>query len=429
MIDRFSSNLQSHGYALQDSMKTAFQQTTASITACRQSSLSEGVKFVSNKVSIVGEKLSHIKSQTSFDVKFTNAQKQKGLNIENDTSTKFKSNIPLDVVKGPKGEKTLFFKVDTEQRRNLDKEKFRDIQDHLKKLNGKLNTETSLEIGDQKGCIKDKEEAMVAEVLSKALAYLDPEMLRGETIEIPIKGEMIPYKIEVEYAKNLPYLKLTPKFQSEDAPKSKNLPTWVVIRGTDPNIIGKSAQGKALQSALDSVSADFAKGKIDTEPGEKIARDLKTIEGQVNIVGHSLGAYLAQVAAVEVKDTDVGAKVDVKAYAFNSPCVFKETKDKYEELAKKERQPEVIAFCKAGDPVSGAGRFFLGKQAFRISQGNSRADLAHREIDLHLNHTIAEIDIKAEEGKGARRLMEGVRQHIGGPVSDFVISRLRENEP
>ena len=263
-------------------------------------------------------------------------------------------------------------------------------------------------------------QAHVAEVLSKTVAYLHPSVLENQSIKLPVDGELVRYTIKTHVMdpSRLPFLTLTP-----DAPTKAE--PWLIIRGTDANVIGRSAHKDARENALQSIMADFidpkgiANGPID-QALDQFVSCMQELSGdsqkKVNLAGHSLGGEYVQHLAVRLEGkrqtTDPNLKIGTVS-GFNSPGVPKYTKQLYEALRGKDTL-KMHNFNKAGDPVSSAGRALIG-QHFRIKgDEDASPDVAHRECDLHRHHTLETVNVKAEESKGARRLSEGLRKHLAG---------------
>jgi hypothetical protein len=381
-----------------------------------------GSKFLSAMKSIpssAAEMAAQLKGQTPFDMIGTGELSQV---TPGEAFGKFdeKSNIPIDKVTittaEGKTKKVLYADVDLDTRKELDEAKFEKIQNHF----NHLEQNSIWEMTPYKKAGIDYEHAHVAEVLSKVLAYLHPDVIKGKTLSIPVKNssdklEMQEFTIKYEDMEGtkLPFLTLTPT--------NKDLEPWLIIRGTDANVIGKSADGKEKESSLQSVIADFIDPKgisnkpIDealTQFEEKISK-LSENGKKVNLAGHSLGGEFVQYLAVklsEKRNENLGV-----VYGFNSPGVSKKTQVEYKNLKPKGNPiPKLINFNKVGDCIPGVGRKLIGTH-YRIDDRRSASpDMAHRVCDLNRAHTLQEVDVEKEEKKGIRRLMEGARKNLIG---------------
>lgn len=314
-------------------------------------------------------------------------------------SFNIKSNIPIDMVTTTDGETKLYMTLNADERLELDKQKFAQIQEFLENIPENLTAEHRQE------CI--------AEVLSKVLAYISPAALE-KTLNIPdAEGNRVEYQLKrKELANsNLPFFVLTPPADKDDAKAAK---AWLIIRGTDANIVGKSVTDEERASALKSVVADFAKSEgLSTAPIDNSFDEIKEFLDDnpgCQLAGHSLGGVIQHLG---VKAATKGCTIGT-IFAFNSPGVSAETRTMYNDLDANAK-PHIKCFDKRGDFIPSAGRYLIGDH-YRVKQGNSRSDVAHREIDSNKTSTLQLIDNEREETKATRRLSEGLRSTLGPAI-------------
>jgi hypothetical protein len=248
------------------------------------------------------------------------------------------------------------------------------------------------------------------------LSYLDASVINKKTITIPVAGELVRYTIETHKmgSTHLPFLTLKPDSDSKAEP-------WLVIRGTDANVIGKSAHKEARENSLQSIMADFIDPKgISNKPIDDALDDFKNCfkelgegEKKVNLAGHSLGGEYVQHLAVKLKSENLSVNIGV-VYGFNSPGVPKATQKLYNSTGVGDSL-NLVNFNKVGDIVPSAGKCLIGTH-FRIKGSKSSPDVAHRVCDLHRYHSLQMVNTEAEEAKGARRLSEGLRKNLAGPA-------------
>jgi len=311
---------------------------------------------------------------------------------DNETFSSFdlKSNIPIDRVT-INGEKKLYANLTADERLTLDKQKFSEVQKFLQNIPADLSD--------------DHKQECVAEVLSKVLAYISPQAM-GDSLQIPdANGKLVEYQIERKNLanSNLPYFVFTPPANENDAK------AWLVIRGTDANIVGKSITNEERKSAMNSLVADFAKSKgLATAPVDNAFDEIKEFLDDhpgCQLAGHSLGGIIQHLGVkASAENYEIGT-----IFAFNSPGVSKETRNMYNAL---ENKPDIKCFDKRGDFIPSAGRYLIGDH-YRVKQGSSRPDVAHRELDSNKESTLQLIDNAKEEAKGVRRLTEGLRSTLG----------------
>lgn len=307
------------------------------------------------------------------------------------TSFNVKSNIPTDLVETIEGKQKFYMNLTKQEKLDLDKEKLEKVKEFL------ANMPADMTFEHQQECI--------AEVLSKVLAYISPDVLE-ETFKIPDGNKkLVEYKLERRFfsTSKLPYFVFTPP------PEEKDAKAWLIVRGSDANVIGKSIEKNEKFSALDSWIADFGSAKgIITRHIDKNFEEITTFLSQnpnCQLAGHSLGGVVQHLA---VKAVQNGCTVG-PVYVFNSPGVSQETKKIYDSLPNK---PKIICFDKSGDFVPSAGRHFIGDH-YRVNQGNSRSDIAHREMDSNKDCTLQLIDNDKEENKISRIVSEGLRSTLG----------------
>lgn len=317
------------------------------------------------------------------------------------TSFDLKSNILFDVVSTTSGNNKFYMNLTEGERLNLDIDKFGKIQRFLENIPQEVSSEQRQEC--------------VAEVLSKVLAYISPQAMES-SIKIPdANGKLVEYQISKKWFKdsNLPYFLFTAPVEE------KNAKAWLVIRGTDANIVGKSVTEEERASALKSIMADFvSKQGLATMPINNTISSIKEFLDQnpeCQLTGHSLGGIIQHLA---VKAASEGCSIGT-VYAFNAPGVSKETKDLYDGL---ENKPTIKCYDKKGDFIPSAGRYLIGDH-YRVIQGNSRSDVAHRELDFNKKCTLQLIDNDQEEGKFTRKIAENLRVLAGsiiGGIASFV---------
>lgn len=317
--------------------------------------------------------------------------------------------------------KTRFYGTLTPaQKQGLDVFKFEELQQHLNQFcehdqAGKLAE--AKHVYTMQGL--DYAQVHVGELLAKSLAYLHPDVLKDAgKIDIPVNGQLVSYAIDTHTMEGseLPFITLTP-------PEGSNAEPWLVIRGTDPNVVGRGSDTATKTSALESVLADtinkqgMANTPIDLALDQftRICSELSQ-HAPINLAGHSLGGHNVQYLAVLLQEQKELSLNNVKlgnVYGFNSPGVSKVTKQAYTQLKDK---PQLYNFNKVGDIVPNVGRCLIGTH-FRVKGRDSVFHVAHRAIDTHDKHTLQKNDIEAEEKKGVRRLAEGVRRNLIGTAA------------
>lgn len=288
------------------------------------------------------------------------------------------------------------------QKLGLDVLKFEELQQHLNLFCKHDQAGLLAEVKHAYTMLgMDYAQVHVGELLAKSLVYLHPTVLAAAgKIDIPVNGQLVSYTIDTHTMEGsaLPFITLTP-------PEGSKAEPWLVIRGTDPNIVGKGADKETKASALESVLADvinqqgMANAPIDhaLDQFTTICSELSQ-RAPINLAGHSLGGHHVQYLAVllqEQKELSANTVNLGNVYGFNSPGVSKVTKQTYTQLKDK---PQLYNFNKVGDVVPNAGRCLIGTH-FRVKGRDSIFHVAHRAIDTHDKHTLQKNDIEAEEKK------------------------------
>lgn len=308
------------------------------------------------------------------------------------------------------------------ERKIYDRIRFKQVQIHLAHLSqfhSERHCQTFTEGYNSKGI--DYWQAHASEVLSKVLSYLDPEVINGKTLSLPTpdeSGKLRPVEYAIEshaLPGNLPFYILRPNQEQSSPP-----PTWVVIRGTDPNVIGKVAGED--RGAIASLLADFLSPEgICTRP---IDDAIHTISDQlpagapIYFAGHSLGGTYAQHMALKVQERSSSLEEQhrCQVFAFNAPGVGKATYDLYTESVAHgaNDQLSIFNFDKQGDVVPSVGRHLIGDHFRVVRPLQLNPTVVHRELDLNKPHALQQVDVEAEMQQGSRLLSEGVRTRVGG---------------
>lgn len=285
----------------------------------------------------------------------------------------------------------------------------------------------------------DYEEALIAEVLARSLAYTLG--LNGKKITIPTKLDDGTFK-DIEYTireyqlgDHLPCYIL----ESRD-PSAR---PWIVARGTE-TAIGRNIYGKEYrQGSLESLYADMLdrEGVASAAVIKAIVNESKNQESlaqiftkwqnegkKVNLAGHSLGGYLIHDIAARFY-TDVHA-----AYGFNAPSVGRDVANIYNHAEEKEAKElgisreqlrkKIVNFVCDGDVVSASGKVLIGNHiALTTAHGEYNSDPTHQHSRYALlgNFKAQNIDTKKESGKWARYLVDKTR-YIAGKVLRSVLS-------
>lgn len=283
------------------------------------------------------------------------------------------------------------------------------------------------------------QEAFIAEILSKSLAY--NMNLDGRSIEIPIPVgtngkdmKLVTFNIRKIYVgENLPCYIYTPKakptksgdlYASEKEIEQFAKP-YMVFRGTEPMI---TAEREGIREALtadisdmegiSSLPVTFSSDKLLSEISKLAsAGDDGMIKKGVIIAGHSLGGVLAQSIGVLFNPL-VSA-----VYAFNSPGVDKHIKGLYDKLAEKnhpermsEQQEKIIIFHRVGDLLSDFSPYRIGQNFELELQGKERQVtdpfLKHADLMLNTLHVQATVDVQADQQRMGRRILESARNAV-----------------
>ncbi|MBA3722101.1 MAG: hypothetical protein H0W88_06850 [Parachlamydiaceae bacterium] len=281
-------------------------------------------------------------------------------------------------------------------------------------------------------------EAVVAEVLSKALGY--NQSLEGKTIDLPVhvgrKGimKLMTFTIKKEYlGEKLPYYVLEPI----DKPVSKTASYaneseiekfgrgWVVIRGTEP-MLKEDKEG--VQEALLADLADtegvsalpiwHRSDKLLASLSKLAKADETGIHKPFNITGHSLGGTLAQSLGV------IYNPLTHKTYAFNSPGVDAMTHSLYEKMGDKIHHPghlnykqnKLVVFHHKGDILSSVSPKKIGHnfeiRTQPLHREKSDAFLKHADLMLNSPHSQKEVDLVKDEKNFMRRVTEWGRNRV-----------------
>lgn len=298
---------------------------------------------------------------------------------------------------------------------------FKDMIDVLNDPNSNINKYAQLQ-NQQKTYHYKK--AMIAEVLSKSLAYNSSLGVENNNIELPVEinrsMQLVNYTIEKKYlGEKLPFYVLKPDPSVSQEIKEHAQP-WVVIRGTEPLLTDDK------EGARESIAADVKDSQgVSALPIWQRASELLSIlsnvkeeSGQkINITGHSLGGTLAQSMAVIYNPL-----VD-ETFAFNSPGVDKNIHDCAMQLDQQVRN-NIVVFHRSGDIVSSASPKRIGKN-FEISNLSGReqedAFVKHSDIMLNAPHFQAQVDINRDEKSLMRRFSDWNRRKILSKISYLVV--------
>jgi hypothetical protein len=311
------------------------------------------------------------------------------------------------------------FDYDKDEWEALDSVNFELTQEHFQTLESLLNSPFFNQISDnmRETFQIDFRESLIAEVLSKSLAYI--EGLEGRTILIPTflnedpekPYQMIEYTIQlIKLGDNLPAYILEPR----NAPKAAK--PWLVVRGTD--VVPFKQVRMASEEA---VMADFISNKgisphVILKSLSQPVREGQSLtdifdrweDGTVNLAGHSLGGYLVNDIAIRFAN-----KVN-HAYGFSAPAVGKKLGRKWRQLLESQqiKKEQIVNYDIEGDIVASSGRAdgLVGLRiAITLASPPSKDDPLHSHLRHNLNipFIAQEVDCESED-KFSRDLLEKI---------------------
>lgn len=262
-------------------------------------------------------------------------------------------------------------------------------------------------------------ERLMAEILTKRLAHLDPP--KGQKFNIPYFGkDGKPLMVEFEVTHkitladtHIPLIVLTPT--------KRNLEPIVLFRGTAPHL---SSQG-GMRSLLENLDTEGpARGVY-----EKSLPQLKKLMDQVcppglalsnvRVMGYSQGSVMAKRFIVDFADR---VSQRTPSMLFNGPGMEPDYKAKWDAVKAK---PPVQEYLISRDIISKAGQFFMG-DLFEVEPEEGSMLDAH--LGTKMNHAgwkMYRIDKDAEENCSVRAGINAIRTSDRvKSIYDFVLSRV-----
>ncbi len=325
--------------------------------------------------------------------------------------------------------------LSVKERGALDEVNFRATQNYLNDLAPVLNDPNSgINQHAQQHKTYHYKNALIAETLSKSLAYNDKIDQREIVIPVEVEGTMkfVNYKIEKQYlGEKLPFYVFTPistpvisqtsSLNATEKEIKQYAQPWVVIRGTEP-LLTEDKEGAQESIAADVKDANGVSSLPIWQRSDELLvllAQLKEKTGQrINITGHSLGGTLAQAMAVIYNPL-----VD-QTFAFNSPGVDKNIHDFAMELDK-QVQDKIVVFHRAGDIVSSASPKRIGQNFEIISTLSAKeqndAFVKHSDMMLNIPHRQTQVDIKKDEKNWMRRFSDWNRRTILSKTSSLLV--------
>lgn len=326
-----------------------------------------------------------------------------------------------------------------EERQALNTVNLRVTEEHLKNIGDLFNNPTST-IGAYANEVNyDYRSALIAEVLSKSLAYND--CLDGQQIDIPVRMAnnqmiLVTYAISKgSLGDNLPYYVFKPVEREGASPTHASREevqrfarAWIDIRGTEPLIWKTDKQARYEAFAADIIDPQGVTSlpvwqrfnELDTLIKELSQYDPVTgaVGKPIQVTGHSLGGTLAQsVGSIFNPFID-------QTFAFNSPGVDSHTLRCYQNLSL-ERQNKLVVFHRRGDPLSSIGAYRVGRhfechltpEARESERFNtSDAGLRHADVMLNASRTEHRVDSQRDERNLMRRGAEWLRNNAFSPA-------------
>ncbi len=232
----------------------------------------------------------------------------------------------------------------------------------------------------------DLREAMIAEALSKALAYSEGNA--GKEVQIPVQNRLVTYKISaIRFGKALPgYILEAP----DAAP-------WIIARGTQ-TMLKKDSQGELRQGARESLLADLhpvsmTRDAVDRALEQSELQTLFANNKGIKLAGHSLGGALVNDLA-----TRFPQQIQ-KVYTFSPPSMGPlEAKRWHPTLDDK-----LVAFDVLGDIVPIAGYHVKGLHLEISHKEKKHLAALHNEICLNKNFKASIIDNQKENQRKSRQ--------------------------
>jgi hypothetical protein len=229
------------------------------------------------------------------------------------------------------------------------------------------NTELAGLEGDQKKQTIQRQQAHVAEMLSKNHAYLAPK--EGSVVKIPVlidsNWETKDFTVQAHtLGKDIPFYTL----KCEDI----SVPTIILFRGTELRPGYRDGSGESV--AEDTKAGGVGENTIDNS-WEQIKTNIIDNSNKIQIMGHSLGGAYTQHLALRMAENNIDSKLD-RAWGFNTAGVSGETEKRYElvnnitkntTIYSASLESKIDLFAVYGDQVSAAGRMAGTKHVVRPS--------------------------------------------------------------
>lgn len=278
------------------------------------------------------------------------------------------------------------------------------------------------EIANLNDIDKDYKELMIAEILSKRVAFIDFNVIKTPEIKIPVynstqdKFEIYTYQVEniIPEEKAIPCWGLTHKKGT-----SLSLPHAPIIlwRGTAPNI---SARGGALSVANNLDPKGPARSFFDSVKqslSDWLVENASPPLPQARVIGYSQGAALACYTSLEFSSY-ISHDENSPSFAWCAPGISKVDYKNWTEINETEK-PNLKTILTIGDPISLTGSAIMGKNVYAIRTASYDDDdtldikyhtemISTRKDGFH----IYEADVEEENAKECRALNEWVSKYL-----------------